>query len=188
MATAVEIMAAHGQQNAAATVRASLEVSIPVWLGAAVIAKESNGRNVFGHDVGGAMRGAGEVTPAKYAEFRRLIAAGHTSNGVGPAQITWKGFFTQADREGVDLTDPLQNIRFGLRLLAGYLGGDFSDAGIRRAGTAYNGAQSYGDDLVRQAAVWRQRLAGADLTAADFLSALSDTQQQAVYRALVQEL
>lgn len=165
MAQAVDIMAAHGQQNAQHTVRASLDVGIPVWLGAAVIAKESNGRNVFGNDVGGALRGGGEVTAAKYREFRRLIDSGHTSNGVGPAQITYPGFFRDADRKGIDLTVPYQNIKYGLGLIAQYTGGDFSDANIRRAGVAYNGASAYGDDLVRQVGIWRARLAGTSTNA-----------------------
>lgn len=185
MVTQAEVLTNNGQQNAAATVRAANELGLPVHIAAAVIQKESNGRNVFGNDVGGAMRGAGDVTPAKYAQFRRMIAQGHTSNGVGPAQITWPGFFTQADREGIDLTDPYQNIRFGLRLIQQYLGGDYSPASIRRAGGAYNGNASYGVDLAIKAAIWNERLAGAAVGHDGFLDSLTQQQQDAIHSALV---
>lgn len=161
MVSATEIITQHGQANAASTVRAAVRTGIPVWIAAAVIEKETNGANIFGHDRGGAMYGAGEVTEAKYREFRRLIDAGHTSNGVGPAQITYPGFFREMDKQGLKPWVPDDNIYYGMQLMASYLRGNWSNASIRSAGGAYNGNISYGDSLVQVAAKWRARLEGA---------------------------
>ncbi|MGO2751783.1 MAG: hypothetical protein ACTIA6_17165 [Pseudoclavibacter sp.] len=165
MARAVDIIAAHGVQNADAIVRAVVSVGLEVAIAAAIIQKESNGANIYGHDLGGLFSSAAlgkppgnAVTEANFRTFTARVAAGETSNGVGPAQITWPGYFPQAAREGFKLWLPEDNIRFGLRLFASHLRGS---GDIVEAGRAYNGARQYGVDLAIMVTGWRNRLAGA---------------------------
>lgn len=143
--------------NAPALIRACARERVPLFIGAAFYDQESHGANIFGHDPGGAMYGAGEVTPAKFAQFLKLINSGHKSNGVGPAQITYKGFFPQARSLGYDLSDPEDNMAFGLRLLKQYLKG-YSQTSIINAGRKYNGALAYGYQVNAKANKWKKLL------------------------------
>ena len=175
-----ELEAAGGLANAALIVEAADKAGMPLEIVAALIQKESGGRNVYGHDAGGTfstrdgpvtiggvvyLRGSNiEVTPSNFAEFLRRVRAGEKSNGVGPAQITYRGYFTDPRYRDYPYADPAANIRFGATLLADTLNGDFSDAAVRRAGAIYNGGASnpnwaYGDDLVAKTRLWRDRLA-----------------------------
>ncbi|WP_371031282.1 hypothetical protein [Pseudoclavibacter sp. JSM 162008] len=190
MARAVDIIAAHGVQNADAIVRAAVAVGLEVAIAAAIIEKESNGANIYGHDRGGVFSSIGlgkpadnRVTEDNFRDFRRRIASGETSNGVGPAQITWPGYFPQAERQGVRLWVAEDNIRFGLTIFAGHLRGS---GDLVAAGHAYNGARQYGVDLANMVARWRERLAGASNEVGNgFLDALTPLQQAQMYRALV---
>lgn len=169
MARAVDIIAAYGIENADALVRACKALGLEVAIGAALMEKESNGRNVYGHDRGGVFSTealgkppGNRVTKENYQEFRRRIAVpGSISNGVGPAQITWKPFFADADRRGMDLSDPSQNMQFGFDLFDDYLynsGGD-----VVEAGRVYNNSLAYGIKLNEMVQAWRNRLRGATL-------------------------
>ena len=191
MSRAVDIIAAQGVQNADAIVRAAVAVGLEVAIAAAIIEKESNGANIYGHDVGGVFSTTAlgkppgnTVTEENFREFRRRIAQpGSISNGVGPAQITWPGYFPDAESKGFKLWLPEDNIRFGLGLFAAHLRGSGS---IVDAGAAYNGALQYGIDLAGMVGEWRQRLAGASNDVGDgFLDALTPLQQALMYRALV---
>lgn len=181
MARAVDIIASQGVQNADAIVRAAVAVGLEVAIAAAIIQKESNGANVYGHDRGGVFSNAAlgkppgnVVTEQNFAEFRRRIdRPGAISNGVGPAQITWDGYFPQAEREGFKLWLAEDNIRFGLRLFASHLRGS---GDIVEAGRAYNGARQYGVDLADMVGAWRNRLAGASLEVTEIASAASGTE------------
>ena len=163
--SAVDVLTAHGMSNAADLVAAAKTTGVPLWVAAAFAQKESNGRNVYGHDVGGTFAGAGEVTEANFAEFYRLVVdEGRKSNGVGPMQITYRAYFPQAKAEGVRLWVPLDNFTFGLRIVARHLAGDYGVASLERAGTLYNagnltgGITAYGRDLAVKAAAWRSLL------------------------------
>ncbi|WP_424462862.1 hypothetical protein [Pseudoclavibacter helvolus] len=166
MARAVDIIAAQGVHNADAIVRAAVAVGLEVAIAAAIIQKESNGRNVYGHDRGGVFSTAALgkphdnlVTEDNFRDFRRRInQSGSISNGVGPAQITWKGYFPDAEAKGYKLWQAEDNIRYGLNLFAGHLRGS---GDIVEAGRAYNGARQYGVDLANMVAAWRRRLVGA---------------------------
>lgn len=189
MARAADIIGQH-QQNSEALVRAAVTVGIPVWIAAAVIEKESRGANVYGNDRGGVYsegRGrppGGLVTAENFPEFERRVRNGETSNGVGPAQITFPGYFPQARTRGLKLWVPFDNMRLGFEIMRGYLGGDYSNASIRRAGGAYNGNITYGDALVVVAEKWRGRLAGSsEDTAGEFMSALTPAELR-TYAAL----
>lgn len=156
--------------NAPAIAAASRRAGVPLSVAAALAEVESGGRNVFGNDRGGVFSRPGRpdvpVTPERVAELRRRVAAGETSNGIGPAQITWPPFFDRADAAGLDLADPEDNLTLGLTILAEHARGDLSPAGLERAGTLYNagtlagGVTDYGRRLARAAAAWEERLSG----------------------------
>lgn len=187
MANPAETLAAGGLVNADLIVQAASATGIPLAIAAAMIQKESGGRNVYGHD-GSTETGPGvfstkygpvtigdttyaqgsdiPVTQANFAEFLRLVTAGAKSNGVGPAQLTYAGYFKQYPT--YEFWDALANIKFGLTILADYLDGDTSDASISSAGAHYNGgttpnakALAYGADLLTKTKAWRAKLAGA---------------------------
>ncbi|WP_248123600.1 LysM peptidoglycan-binding domain-containing protein [Micrococcus lacusdianchii] len=154
--------------NAPAIAASSRRAGVPLSVAAALAEVESGGRNVFGNDRGGVFSRPGRpdvpVTPERVAELRRRVAAGETSNGIGPAQITWPPFFDRADAAGLDLADPEDNLTLGLTILAEHARGDLSPAGLERAGTLYNagtlagGVTDYGRRLARAAAAWEERL------------------------------
>ena len=168
--TAAGVLAAGGLVNAEAIVLAAYQVGVPLEIAAALIEKESGGRNIYGHDVGGIFSlppGQNlEVTPANYEQFLRRVLAGEKSNGVGPAQITYPGYFRQYP--DYPFWEPLANIKFGLTLLADHLDGNYSASSISSAGARYNGgtnpgekALAYGADLLTKTNAWRAKLAGA---------------------------
>lgn len=160
-----------GLENPEAIVAAAARADVPVAVAAALAELESGGRNVFGHDAGGVFSAPRDqdvaVTPERVAELRRRVEAGETSNGVGPAQITWPPFFERADADGLDLADPEDNMTLGLRLLRDHAGGDLTPPAVARAGTLYNagtlagGVTDYGRRLARAAQAWAARLAAA---------------------------
>ncbi|MDO4240300.1 LysM domain-containing protein [Micrococcus sp.] len=157
-------------ENAPAIAEAARRAGVPLSVAAALAEVESGGRNVFGNDRGGVFSRPGRpdvpVTPERVAELRRRVADGETSNGIGPAQITWPPFFDRADEAGLDLADPEDNLTLGLTILAEHARGDLSPAGLERAGTLYNagtlagGVTAYGRRLARAAAAWEERLTG----------------------------
>lgn len=169
MTTAVQILTDAGVQNADAIVRAATDSGLPLGIAVALIAKESNGANVYGHDTGGALCGAGEVTQDNFTnQFLPAVLGGATSNGVGLTQITYPGYF----RQHPDLAwwDPYTNAKFGFDLMKGYLGGDYSDASLVAAGSTYNsgsatGAPAYGQSFRDLAVTWTAKLSGSDETA-----------------------
>lgn len=160
------ILASKGMQNTTDLIAAAKATGVPLWIAAAFAQKESNGRNVYGNDVGGTFAGAGEVTEENFAEFYRLVVDNkQKSNGVGPMQITYPAYFPQAKAEGLALWKPYDNFLFGLRIVARNLGGDYSKESLEKAGTLYNkgnlitGINAYGTDLAIKAEIWKGLLA-----------------------------
>lgn len=155
-------------ENADAIAAAARRADVPLPVAAALAQLESGGRNVFGHDAGGvhaAPRGTDvPVTRELFEELEARVAAGETSNGVGPAQITWPPYFARARRRGLRLWEPEDNMAFGLEILRGHLGCDLTEDGIARAGTLYNagtlqgGVTDYGRRLARASRDWARRL------------------------------
>lgn len=135
---------------------------VPFFVACALFQKESGGRNIYGNDPGGALAGfSGEVTHDNFEVFEWLVfEKGVPSNGVGPAQITYKGYFTAMHATGLRPWEPADNMLFGLDLLAA----NHKATGTWEAAAArYNGgpkpnafAQSYGKDLVARANVFRE--------------------------------
>ena len=163
--------------NAEAIVAAAKAAGVELALACALVEKESGGRNIYGHDAGGMFSTNGRsvsidgkhypagsdipVTPENFATFYDFVVdGGEKSNGVGPLQITYRAYFPQARAEGYDLSQPLDNIKFGLRIIAGHLRGH----SIAEAGTLYNagnlrgGVTAYGRDLEAKTIAWRSRL------------------------------
>lgn len=176
--------------NADAAALACRRAGVSYAVACALMEKESGGRNIYGHDVGGALSTAsGPVTVAgvtypkgadipvgrlNFGVFLLMIGAGARSNGVGPCQITYAGdlpdgrtggYFRQMlDDEGLDPADPVDNVVKGLTTL-GRLHDQYGSWAT--AGAVYNGgshpsdrAVAYGIDLARRINAWRDRFAG----------------------------
>ena len=116
--------------NADALVRAAKRAGVPLHLAAALIREESSGKNIYGNDWGG-IYGTDANTPASYnktvtdANYRAFLSqllhsdgtwTGRTSNGVGPAQITYWALHRDARNEGLNLANPEDNMFFGCLL------------------------------------------------------------------------
>jgi hypothetical protein len=86
--------------------------------------RESDGKNIFGHDAGGAYSDPNkniEVTEARYKDFLKLIGAGQTSNGVGPMQLTYRGYHigpASLQARGLKGWLPADTIPYGVEILA----------------------------------------------------------------------
>jgi len=162
----VEAAKKAGIQNAELAARACRKAGLPFWVACALLEKESHGRNVFGHDQGGAGWPGQPVTKERFQQFYREVLNGATSNGVGPCQITWAGSLIQGKRDGgyfremlemgLDPWDPEENMVFGFALLRKHY--NALDDSWRAAGTAYNGRASYGADFLAKAKEWKARL------------------------------
>ena len=170
--------------NVPALVAAAKRAGVPLYLAAAVIRQESSGKNVYGNDWGG-IYGTDANTPASYekwvteANYKTFLSlliredgtwTGRTSNGVGPAQITYWAFHRDARAEGLNLAKPEDNMFFGLRLFATYLGGDYSESSVKLAATRYNAGptvtspNAYGNKVWDWAVRYKAALAGASDT------------------------
>ena len=163
--TDVLVAAKAGIRNAEAARRAAARAGIPFWAACALLEKESHGRNVYGHDKG-AERPAEYVTKANFEPFYQRVLNGALSNGVGPCQITWAGSVKNGKRDGGYFREMLSeglrpwhvgdNMFFGFRLLRRHYtaNGDSWE----KAGTRYNGRESYGADFLAKVKEWRARL------------------------------
>lgn len=121
----------------------------------ALLEKESMGRNVYGHDSDGALSGFPKpVNKGNFEVFYWLVfTKGQTSNGVGPMQLTFKGFFTDMIKRGMMPYAAYDNITYGAKLWLSYYraardSGLDRDAAIKKAGTRYNGSTTYGERLL----------------------------------------
>lgn len=171
MATALEI-AAGRLANAEIALAVATEVGLPSAVAFALLDMESEGVNFYGADKGGffAQRPKKLVTPENFAEFwQAVVVEGKKSNGVGPTQITYNGrivkgkrvgsFFLDAKNQGLDLSDPADNMRYGFRKIKGYLTKYPND--MVKVGRLYNGKESYGVTFKRVVDEWNTRLAKA---------------------------
>lgn len=152
-------------------------VGFPFFLGLAVMQKESNGRNIYGHDPGGAMYVPRpqniEVTEENYREFRRLINSGTPSNGVGPLQLTYKPYFDQMESRGLRPWVAGDSIRFGVGILAASFRSQQGRHPTLRAAwwetaRAWNGGtnpqrgRAFADDAVVKALEWQAVVGNVD--------------------------
>ena len=140
--------AASGYETSAiqrAALAAADSVGCPWWAALACLWMETGeyGANIFGHDAGGAYCGGGEVTEEKFRDFYAQISAGATSNGVGPLQVTYPGyFFNDPDRAWWDPQASSEVACGILRDLIASEGDDYES--LRRVGSRFNSGSAYG--------------------------------------------
>lgn len=167
----IEVAKKFGLANVEAAALACREAGLPFWAACALLEKESNGRNVYGHDKNGVFSRDEfpEVTAQNFMTFLVRVMNGETSNGVGPCQITFAGslknsshsnhrdggYFRQMAEFGLLPWDPQDNMKFGFQILRNHYKAKGS---WKAAGAAYNGRLTYGIDLVEKMNEWRERL------------------------------
>lgn len=159
MATTVEVARANGICIPVLAWAACQRVGIPYAVGCAFLEQESaGGANVFGHDGGadGYYSGAGIVTPTKYRAYKAGRDA-HGAQGVGPMQLTWPPYQDRADAAG-GCWVPTHNVNVGLAILRGFI-----DSGKtwHQAAAAYNGSETYADQVDAKITRWQALLADA---------------------------
>ena len=113
----------------------------------ALLMQESGGgRNVYGHDAGMPFEGAGKVTEANYAEYvaQRDSTDPPRCPGVGPLQLTFKGYQDEADALR-GCWEPLSNMTVGFRVIARYRasGLTWHSCWLRYSG----GKETYADEM-----------------------------------------
>lgn len=159
----IQCAADYGIAHADEAAVACREVEMPYTAALALLEKESMGRNVWGHDEGGLFADlpwAMEVTKGAFEVFEWYVGRGHKSNGVGPCQITYPGYFPMARGQGLKLWQPLDNMRFGFGLIVALMtdGRPWAEIGtIYNAGSMRNGVNSYGIDFAAKVRAWRER-------------------------------
>src|SRR4051794_36114790 len=165
--TLIQRLRAGGIVHPKVTIAEAQHAGLRLAVACAMLEKEtSGGHNVFGHDPT-IFVGAGPVTKAKYLAYKkqRVASGNKRMQGIGPCQLTWYEFQDEADREG-GCWRPEINIRIGFRRLAANIKQYGEADGARRYNGTGPAADAYSADLLRRAALWDQRLAGA-LPAAD---------------------
>jgi peptidoglycan hydrolase-like protein with peptidoglycan-binding domain len=157
----IERLRAEGVARPQAVVEEAQRAGLRLALACALLEKESGGgRNVFGHDPT-IFVGAGEVTRAKYREYkkRRVASGNRQMQGVGPCQLTWWEFQDTADREG-GCWRPEVNMRVGFRHLVALISQHGEADGARRYNGSGAAAEAYSRDLLAKAKLWEAKLAG----------------------------
>ena len=157
----IERLRAEGVARPQAVVEEARRAGLRLALACALLEKESGGgRNVFGHDPT-IFVGAGEVTRAKYREYkkRRVASGNRQMQGVGPCQLTWWEFQDTADREG-GCWRPEVNMRVGFRHLVALINQHGEADGARRYNGSGDAAEAYSRDLLAKAKIWDAKLAG----------------------------
>lgn len=138
-------------------VREARREGVRLSLAFALVEQESGFTNVFGHDPT-IFAGAGKVTRANYAEYKRR--RGHSlMQGVGPCQLTWWETQDLADREG-GCWNPTANIRVGLRTLAQNIRAHGQHAGIARYNGSGEAAEAYARSVEARQEKWHRVLTG----------------------------
>ena len=193
--TEQQILTDNGLSNAGPIVQAANEFGVELAILAAFAQAESNGKMIYGHDangvystnrnsynvpddIGGMTKYAPgsniAVTPENYwgndkvrGFYNRVIIDNGTSNGVGIFHLTYKGFLVDAMYTGFDLATPLDNARYGAKLIKSYLKGLTTSDQILRAAKRYNtgnetGYQNnaYAARILSYTDAWRRALEG----------------------------
>lgn len=161
--------AAQGIVNVPVLADVCQEASWPFYFALAILEKESGGRNVYGHDAGGALAGfPGDVSEGNFAVFRWLVKGGQTSNGVGPFQLTYPGFFDDMDAHALRPWDVRDNMWYAVqhimrpRYTALHKSGKTVADSFADMATAYNGSPAYGQDALVKARKWFGIVGGVD--------------------------
>lgn len=133
---------------------------IPISLGFALIEKESDFENVFGHDPTDSIPDSWKgtmVTKNKYL-FYKVRRPEHGMQGVGPAQLTWWAYQDQADKRG-GCWIPKHNISVAFDHMAALIENNKT---LREAVAKYNGtgpkAEAYASAVLKLQLKWHNRL------------------------------
>lgn len=172
MPTVREIAEDFGLDNVPAALEAAERTGLYLPAALALWEQENRGRNTYGNDSGGTFSTPGKddlpVTEENYAEFYDLVVnKGKKSNGVGPLQITYRGFHPQAKAQGLDLWDPADNGEFGFALLKGYKDKyktwELARAAYKNGAAAANAGKITASERAysRRVSEWEERLKGA---------------------------
>lgn len=165
MASLIDAIIAGGilPERAALVIREAQRTGLPLPMACVMLMKESEGgKNVYGHDRGTCFSVPGKtiyVTRENYQEYLACVAREGKRNGVGPCQLTWIGYQTEADRRG-GCHDPRINIEVGFESLAGH----FKRFGPWEAFKRYNGAATYADAAMKMMPRWEWIIVGAGET------------------------
>lgn len=160
--SAADILAAGGIVRAPEVVEFAEAAGLDLAAAATMLQKESGGgQNIWGHDnvpTAGTYAHGGEVTQADYLAYRQAVIAGRAGRqGVGPTQITWRGYQDQADGLG-GCWDWRCNITVGFQALAAHI----RTSGLRDGFRDYNGsgpaAEAYADEAMALYREWCTRL------------------------------
>lgn len=152
-----------GFQHPYLTVAAFRKARIKPQTACALLSKETgNGANIFGCDHGS----CGDQPPycrqnVTETRAKRLYASSY-SNGVGPTQLTFKGYVRRARDAGGEWR-PYVNMLTGFRIFRELWQDE--DKSIWGAAKRYNGAAEYANDFValRKAYTVKLRRAGFDV-------------------------
>lgn len=186
MTDAASVLAQYGNHDPHSTITAAALEHIDLAVAATMLAKESNGLNIWGSDpgsTGGAYVKGYPVTRSNYLAYRALVRAGRIGRqGCGPAQCTSAPYQDTADALG-GCWDPVANMRSGFRGLQRLI----AQFGVRGGAQRYNGsgprAVAYGIAFAAQYMLWKRRLNGATVS-----TNLGDDDMTDVQAQMLQEL
>ena len=139
------------------TVAALRKADVKPQTAVALLRKESGGgRNVFGHDHGQNLPDRPPYSGHPVTEKRaRALYNSEFSNGVGPAQLTFKPYVARARKAGGEWLH-YPNVVTGLRILRANFDGA-AGGKLELAAAMYNGgpdpgadARAYGKDFMRE--------------------------------------
>lgn len=152
-----------GIRNVDAIAEGSLRSGLQFYATIALVEGESRGKNIYGHDQGGFDSGYKEleVTLLNWHKFyAAVVVNNYRSNGVGPAQITYRGYFDQMLAQNLKPWDPADNITFGATLMKGNrdrVHSNWAEAGtLYNAGNLKSGVNKYGRDYAARVAKWKR--------------------------------
>ena len=131
---------------------------VPISLAFTLFDHESDFRKVFGHDPT-IFAGAGEVTKAKYLDYRaqRRASGNRQMQGVGEGQLTWWETHDRADTLGGCWTADA-NVKTALMTLGALIKRFGYPTGIERYNGSGPNAVRYSREVRAEARVWHQRL------------------------------
>ena len=170
----IAVLEKHGLANASAIVRAAESAGLELHIAAALAEQESGGQNIYGHDAGGVLStlqgpvimgsttyAKGSNIPVTQANFKTyflpVVLDGGVSNGVGPVQITYGGYFRQSPE--YPWWDPFFSCLKGFQImLANLKTADIVGAGSRYNSGSTSGNPGYGNALKAKAETWKTRL------------------------------